>query len=281
MSYKAGFGITLGLLIVMVGVVISLVVNGDPSETGAPAVAEVAAESELDTTIEATGSVEEIIESSILAARPQLVVESIEPSPIEGLYKTKIENGPTLFVSRDGQYLLATDMYRVEPGNLVNLQEIERQEMRAELAKALDQNTDDLIVYSPKGEVKGVVNVFTDVDCGYCQKLHQEVAELNELGIELRYLAYPRAGIGSPSYEKIASAWCADDKNEAMNRLKSRQNLEINVCEDNPVAEHFALGSQIGVRGTPALLLSDGTMLPGYLPARELASALGVNPVAQ
>ena len=279
MNYKAGFGITLALLIVMVGVVISLTTNKEPAAIEIDAMVEAADEPDFATDV--SGSVEDVIRSSIEAARPQLVVQSVEPSPVPGLYNTKVENGPTLFVSEDGQYLLATDMYRVEPGQLVNLQEIERQQMRSELAAELDKNQDDLIVYSPEGEVKGVVNVFTDVDCGYCQKLHQEVAELNELGIELRYLAYPRAGIGSPSYQKIASAWCADDKQEAMNKLKSRQNLEINVCEGNPVAKHFAIGSQIGVRGTPALLLGDGTLLPGYLPARELASALGVNPVAQ
>jgi thiol:disulfide interchange protein DsbC len=174
--------------------------------------------------------------------------------------------------------MLATDMYQIQPGGFVNLQDLERKELRVTAAKALDEHPEDLIVYSPKGEVKGVVNVFTDVDCGFCQKLHLEIAELNELGIELRYLAYPRAGLQSASYDKIASAWCAKDQNTAMDKLKTRQPLEIDVCDDNPVASHFALGGDLGVTGTPALLLADGTLLPGYLPAKELAARIGVTP---
>ncbi len=225
----------------------------------------------------APAEVRETIVKSIQSARPQLTIESVTASPIPGLYRAKVENGPILFISADGQYILATDMYQVQPGRLVNLQEQEREEMRVQLARDLEKNHDDLIVFSPKGEVKGVVNVFTDVDCGYCQKLHREVAELNELGIELRYLAFPRAGVGSASYEKIASAWCAEDQNTAMDRLKARQSIDINVCEGNPVAKHYTIGTQIGVKGTPALLLGDGTLLPGYLPAKDLAAALGVD----
>ncbi len=229
---------------------------------------------------EKSDSVSKEVETAIITgigkARPQLVVESVSKSPVDGLYRAHIENGPTLFVSADGQYVLATDMYQVVAGGFVNLQEVERQEMRAVLAKDLEENHEDLIIYSPKGEVKGVVNVFTDVDCGFCQRLHREVAELNELGIELRYLAYPRSGLQGDSYNKIASAWCAKDQQQAMDKLKSRETIETNVCEDNPVAKHFALGNEIGVRGTPALLLADGTLLPGYLPAKELAERIGV-----
>ncbi|BFM06545.1 DsbC family protein [Halioxenophilus aromaticivorans] len=216
------------------------------------------------------------ITQGLAKARPQLTIESIDASPIPGLYRAQIEGGPVLFVSADGNYMLATDMYQIVPGNFVNLQEVERKEMRAELAAQLDKNHEDLIVYSPKGEVKGVVNVFTDVDCGYCQKLHKEIPALNDMGIELRYLAYPRAGIGSTSYNKIASAWCAKDQNKAMDKLKARQDIDTDVCEGNPVAEHFLAGNKIGVSGTPAILLSDGTLLPGYLPAKDLAARIGI-----
>lgn len=231
---------------------------------------------ELTVGAAASPAIAESITKGLAKARPQLVIESITASPIPGLYRTQIMGGPVLFVSQDGQYMLATDMYRIEPGNFVNLQEIERQDMRVALAGELDKNHDDLIVYSPKGKVKGVVNVFTDVDCGYCQKLHKEIPELNKLGIELRYLAYPRAGIGSQSYNKIASAWCAKDQNLAMDKLKARQAIETDVCEGNPVAEHFLAGNKIGVNGTPALLLGDGTLLPGYLPAKDLAARMGI-----
>ena len=116
-----------------------------------------------------------------------------------------------------------------------------------------------MVIFPAVGETKGVVSVFTDVDCGYCRKLHQEVPKLNQMGIEVRYLAYPRAGVGSRSYQKIVSAWCAADPNKAMTQLKSGMEIPDVSCE-NPVAAQFDLGQQVGVTGTPAIVLEDGRL---------------------
>jgi thiol:disulfide interchange protein DsbC len=118
--------------------------------------------------------------------------------------------------------------------------------------------------------------VFTDVSCFYCQKLHKEVPELNRRGVEVRYLAYPRQGIGSPGFRQLASAWCADDRQTTLTRLKNREELPENVCPGNPIAEQFELGQQLGVRGTPAIVTSAGEMLPGYRSADDLIGLLGV-----
>jgi thiol:disulfide interchange protein DsbC len=132
-------------------------------------------------------------------------------------------------------------------------------------------------VFPAEGERRAFVSVFTDVDCFYCQKLHQEVPELNRRGVEVRYLAYPRAGVGSDSYRKIASAWCASDKLTAMTRLKNRETIPDNVCPGNPVADQFLLGQKVGVTGTPALVLESGQLLPGFMPADALVQRLGIN----
>ena len=212
--------------------------------------------------------------AKLASARPDLILESIKPSEIEGFYLAQIGNGPEVYLSKDGQYLIAGDVFKVGEKGLVDLKEQrmagQRQEAVGELASA---NT---ITFSPKGEVKASIYVFTDVDCGYCQKLHREMPAYNAAGIEVRYLAYPRAGLSSPAYRKIASAWCADDKNEAMTKLKQRQPIPDNVCDGNPVSEHYALGRKFGVRGTPAILLTDGRMLPGYRDAKTLAAELGI-----
>ena len=108
------------------------------------------------------------------------------------------------------------------------------------------------------------------------KRLQGMVAEINALGIEVRYLAYPRAGLNSPTYLKIQSAWCADDPNVAITALKSGQTIEDVSC-DNPIADQYALGNQVGVQGTPAIITSDGRLLPGYMPAAALAEAIGLN----
>ncbi len=205
--------------------------------------------------------------------RPDIKFESIEPSPVEGIYKASVERGPTLYITGDGRYFFAGDFFEVTDNGLVNILEQELEAEREELLAGLDKN--DMIIFKAENK-KAHIYVFTDVDCYYCQKLHREIADINGLGIEVRYLAYPRAGIGSPSYRKISSAWCAEDRNEALTQLKSGKEIPENVCAENPVASQYDLGGRIGVSGTPAIVTSDGKMLPGYKPAAQLAQSLGI-----
>ena len=215
---------------------------------------------------------DEILEK-LKKARPDFQFGEVTSTPIKGIYKSSIANGPTIYLTADGKYFFAGDFFEVGAKGLVNLGEKEMEKDRAVALSKL--HLDDLVIFSPS-ETKAYVYVFTDVDCYYCQKLHQEMPALNELGIEVRYLAYPRAGIGSPSYRKIASAWCADNPTESLTKLKNGEDISDNVCDPNPVAEHFRLGGQLGVAGTPALVTADGQLLPGYMPAAKLAEALGL-----
>lgn len=207
-------------------------------------------------------------------ARPGLKVTGIVPTPIENVVRIDLEGAGSVYGMKGTDYFFVGELYQIQESELVNISEKEKEGLRAELMAKISR--DDMIVFAPKGEVKKHISVFTDVDCGYCQKLHQEVPELNAMGIEVRYLAYPRAGVGSPAYDKIASAWCADNPQEAMTKLKNREQIPIKVCEGNPVAAQYDLGGQMGVRGTPAIILDDGEMLPGYLPAADLAQRLGI-----
>lgn len=222
-----------------------------------------------------SAEIQQAIRKSFKASRPGLTLQSISTSAIEGLYTVQIANGPVLYSTSDGKYFVLGDLFEAAPDGFINLAERVREEGRAELMATV--SADDMIIFAPKEQPsKATIMVFTDVDCFYCQKLHQEVPDLNRLGIEVRYLAYPRAGIGSDSYKKIASAWCADDRQAAMTKLKARQRIPDNVCPDNPVEAQFQLGQQVGVSGTPALVTTAGRLMPGYMPALQLAGALGI-----
>jgi len=212
--------------------------------------------------------------ASLRSARPDLSYGDIQASPIPGIAVLQVENGPLLYVYNDGEFFFDGDLYQVGKGRFINIKEQALTAVRKDLLDEIPLA--DMIVFSPTVPVQGVINVFTDVDCGYCRKLHQEVPELNAMGIEVRYLAFPRAGIGSASYKKIASAWCADEPGQALTALKNGKEIEQNVCADNPVAKQYKLGQKMGVNGTPAIVLADGSLLPGYRPAAELAKVLGI-----
>ena len=210
--------------------------------------------------------------ASIKKNLPQIPIEGVFDTPMAGLYGVELAGGQIIYGSADGGYIISGDMYQLGD-EVVNLAETRRAVHRKEV---MDQvPVEDMIVFSPTGDRRSYVNVFTDVDCGYCRKLHLEMADLNALGIEVRYLAYPRAGIGTPTYDKIVSAWCAENPNEAITELKAGRTIPTKSC-DHPVGKQYEVGQKVGVTGTPAIITASGRLLPGYMPAKDLAAAIGL-----
>ena len=204
---------------------------------------------------------------------PDINVAVIEASPIPGLRAVQLREGVTLYVTEDGSYAIAGVLYHLTEDGPVDPAESRRVERRLALLSAVP--VDQMIVFAPEGEPKLVLDVFTDTDCGFCRKLHAEVAELNAYGIEVRYLAFPRAGIGSETYDNMVSAWCADDPRDAITRLKRGNKIPSKTC-DNPVAEQYEIGQLVGIQGTPTIVAPDGELIGGYVPAAELAEGLGL-----
>jgi len=217
---------------------------------------------------------ESTLRSALEKPGSSLKVGTVKTSEIPGMLEVQFINGPLIYSTEKGDYFIVGDIYGVGPDGFMNLAEKRRDGERVEQLAALD--VDDMIVFSAEGEKRSTVTVFTDVSCFYCQKLHKEVPELNKRGVEVRYLAYPRAGIGSEAYRQLATAWCADNKQETMTTLKSRQSVPENVCAGNPVAEQYLLGQKMGVRGTPAIITESGQMIPGYQSADDLMVTLGL-----
>lgn len=204
--------------------------------------------------------------------------EKISLSAIPGVYEVIIGQY-VLYVSADGKYMLQGDLYDVQ--RRVNLTDEIRSIGRKKALAELDE--DSMIVFSPKsGKPKFSITAFTDIDCGYCRKLHKQIKDYNDLGIQIRYASYPRAGMNSPSYEKAVAVWCAVDRNAAMNtakagasldQLKKLDHVKDKSCKD-PIREHMRIAGMVGVTGTPTLVMDDGTVLPGYLPPKRLLQQL-------
>lgn len=203
-----------------------------------------------------------------------LAVESIETSEIPGMYTVQYANGPVVYATADGGHFIVGDLHRVTADAFVNVTEQRRDRERMKLIAAVDEK--DMIIFSPEGPTRTHIDVFTDTTCFYCQKLHREVPALNKLGVEVRYLAYPRGGPGSDGYRQLVTAWCSKDRKQTLTRLKAQQSVPEKLCAGNPVDEQFQLGQQVGVRGTPAVVTEAGKLIPGYQPANQLAETLGL-----
>lgn len=231
---------------------------------------------------QAEESAEETISKALRAAQPNLILQSATQVEGQALYEVELTSGQVLYSTSDGKYFVYGSLFEAGENQLVDLTAKRGDAKRQKLLASV--SADDMVVFQSKGEQKAVVNVFTDVDCGYCRKLHREVPRLNELGITVRYLAYPRAGVYSDqkrtkftgSYKKLKSVWCDTDRPAAMSKAKATGFIKENLNCDAPIEAQLALGEQFGVRGTPALIFETGELVPGYMPADELAKKLGL-----
>lgn len=219
-------------------------------------------------------NVDEALRQMLESPANGLKVASIEASEIAGMYAVQFQEGPLVYASASGQFFIVGDLFTVGPAGYVNLAEKRRDGMRAEEMAAV--NSADMIIFPAEGEARSHISIFTDITCFYCQKLHREVPELNKRGVEVRYLAYPRAGMDSEGFRKLATAWCADNPPLILTRLKNGESVPDKVCKDTPIADQYQLGQSLGVRGTPAIVTADGQMIPGYQSADELMVTLGL-----
>jgi thiol:disulfide interchange protein DsbC len=197
----------------------------------------------------------------------QIRVDRIGVAPIPG-FREAIVGGQTLYVSDDGRYMLQGSLYDL--GAKRDLSEASLAKLRRELLKTIPVK--DRIVFAPANP-KYTVSVFTDVECGFCRKLHSQIADYNREGIEVQYLAFPRMGLGSPDFQKMVNVWCAADRKQALTDAKNGRDVPMRNCK-NPVTMEYDVGQRVGLAGTPLIVAADGTAMPGYMPPKELRAAL-------
>lgn len=200
---------------------------------------------------------------------PDIIIKSVEKSPIPDFYQIQLDSGKIFYVSKDGKYLMQGYLFEVDGKEPKNLTLKSEEKFVADLVNNLDKSK--MIIYPAKdNKPKTHITIFTDTSCPYCHKLHQGIPELVQAGIEVRYLAFPREGFASRGFDQLQSVWCADDKIDAMNQFMREIPVKSAKKCDNPIIEQYVLGQKIGVRATPTIVLENGRIIPGYMPIPEL-----------
>ncbi len=217
------------------------------------------------------------LRAALLERMPDLVVDSISPTVLPGIYEL-ISEAQVYYLSPDGKFMLDGSIIDLE--NRVNLSDQRRGSLQLSLINEMPE--EQMVVFNNEtNDADRWITVFTDSDCGFCQKLHREIDDITEAGIRVRYLLFPRAGMQSASFDELQSVWCSADQQEAMTVAKSGGRVDSAVCE-NPIQSHVDLANRVGLRGTPLIYLDDGTKIPGYRPAAELVRMIeSSEPLAQ
>ena len=202
---------------------------------------------------------------ALAASMPNVRPNKISSTPIEGLYEV-IVGTQVVYMSDDARFMIEGDLYDLKSKK--NYSEDAKSGIRLAAMKQL--GTEKMLVYRPE-KVSNTITVVTDIDCPYCRRLHDEVPDYMENGVEVRYIFMPLKG--SADMKKTISVWCADDQQLALDIAKAGGEVEEKTC-DNPINEHLKVARELGVRGTPAILLEDGQMLPGYIPYNKLVAQM-------
>lgn len=209
------------------------------------------------------------LRATLLERMPDLTIDSISDTVLPGIYEL-VSGAEVYYLSPDGKYMVDGSIIDLE--KRVNLSDQRRGSLQ--LSLIADMPEDNMIVFDNEtADAERWITVFTDTDCGYCQKLHREIDEITAAGIRVRYLLFPRAGMESDSFRELQSVWCAGDQQAAMTAAKTGGTVESATCE-HPIQSHVDLATRVGLRGTPLIYLDDGTKIPGYRPAAELVKMI-------
>lgn len=210
------------------------------------------------------------VRAAIKANMPDLNPEQVRPSPLPGIYEIQI--GMNFgYVTADGRYLIAGDLTDLKTRREVT--EDRRRDARVALVDKLDR--DGYIEFAPEAlPAKYTVTVFTDVDCGYCRMLHKQIKDYNARGIAVRYVFFPRSGPNTDSFYKAEEVWCSADRKQALTQAKAGVDLKGDKSCSNPVMKQLQAAMDLGLRGTPSIVLPNGELLPGYRPPEDLLQLL-------
>ena len=206
----------------------------------------------------------DMVLQALLEIFPGATDYSLDDSVVDGLYAVSI-GSEVIYISKDGKFLIRGEIYDLQ--NSVNVTEEKRVLGRLDVMQSLDEET--MIIYEPK-KIKHTITIFTDIDCGYCRKFHQQIGDYLDLGIRVRYLSFPRTGPDTESWEKAQSVWCSKNRQDSLDRAKQGKKIDSVFCFDSPVEKHYNLGSVFNISGTPTIVTEKGKVIVGYLPPQSL-----------
>ena len=211
----------------------------------------------------------EQLKGNLTKEMPELTISEIKTTPIDGLYQL-ITGSRLFYLTPDLKYAFRGSIIELDSQTDITARDQGKLSMQA-IENIGEQN---MVIFEPKeGKAERTITVFTDTSCPYCARLHEEVPTLNEAGIRVRYLLYPRAGIGSDAHKVLQSVWCSDDRQQALTDAKAGKDIGEKSC-DNPIPQHMELARLVGLQGTPLIFTDAGEMVSGYRPANILIESI-------
>ena len=206
----------------------------------------------------------DLVLQALLEVFPGATDYVLDDSLVDGLYAVSI-GSEVIYISKDGKFLIRGEIFDLQ--NSVNITEEKRILGRLDVMQGMDENT--MIIYEPD-QIKHTVTIFTDIDCGYCRKFHQQIDDYLDLGIRVRYLSFPRTGPNTESWEKADAVWCRKDRTDSLDLANQGKKVSADTCPGSPVEAHYNLGSVFNISGTPTIVTDKGKIIVGYLPPQSL-----------
>ena len=203
------------------------------------------------------------INKKVSEAYPSVSIDKIRK--IDDKFHEIIINNQIYYATNDGKYLIVGNVIDLDTKESIT--ENTKMNQRLSIIDSIDK--ENFFVFKPQ-KTEHTLTIFTDPSCPYCQKLHNEIPDLLDNNIEIRYVLFSRNGNDVDAYNQLVSAWCSEDKTETLENLFSGDLLDETEPCDNPIAKNLEHAGLLSVEGTPTIFLEDGRIIPGYQSAKNI-----------
>lgn len=201
----------------------------------------------------------------------KLSVQSIQSTPVAGLYEVVVSGNQIIYTDAKADYMLVGDL--IDVNTRKSLTEARSADLNKIDYSALPL---DKAIKEVRGNGNLKVAVFSDPDCPFCKRLEAEFSQMTD--ITIYNIMMPITSLHPDAERKSVQLWCQKDRTSAWTQWmrQGKAPAQVAPCA-NPVAETTALGEKLGFTGTPTLVFPNGKVQSGYAPKEQLEAAIKAN----
>ncbi len=212
---------------------------------------------------------EDVIRKNLPARLPQFKqIDEVRKSEIGGLYEVRVDGSEIYYTDAKADFLIEGSL--IDTRSKRNLTEERVEKLTAVKFDSLPLK-DAFVVVRGNGERK--LAVFEDPNCGYCKRFERDLQKVDNVTIYM--FLYPI--LGADSVEKSKAIWCAKDRVAAWLDWMLRDQSATSAaagCDATALSRNVELGRKHKINGTPTLLFTNGSRVPGAVDAKKVEQML-------
>ena len=196
---------------------------------------------------------------------PQTKGAKIEPAFSN--FWSVVQGGEVVFISDDLKTLVSGTVMDIEKNRNMTQELADANKPKMNIA---DLDVRDAILVKAGGTKK--LYVFSDPDCPYCKQLEKTFDQLSNVSIYV--FPMPLVSLHPNALNVSETLWCQKNAGAAWHAYLTTGAKPADQKCQNPIEKNINLAAKYQIRGTPAIIFEDGSIMPGAAPAQMIQDKL-------